>query len=151
MLQSAHQGNAIWKVICWRVDDELTLIVGWVALWFSSAVHTSIPNKEPYSFVFFDLESNTGGCGSELHWRQYVMSLSMTYYALLSISSTQDVAKVTKRVKIRNRYNQAQHLTQDTNGKVTTSQRDFTYESQELSPFPSRWPQGINKQTCMKA
>ena len=29
--------------------------------------------------------------------------------------------KAIKRVKIRNRYNQAPHLTQDTNGKVTTS------------------------------
>ena len=28
--------------------------------------------------------------------------------------------KVRKRAKIRNRYNQAPHLTQDTNGKVTT-------------------------------
>ena len=38
---------------------------------------------------------------------------------------------------IRNRYNQAPHLTQDTNGKVTTSQLDFTNESQEVSPFPA--------------
>ena len=29
-------------------------------------------------------------------------------------------SKVRKRTKIRNRYNQAPHLTQDTNGKVTT-------------------------------
>ena len=39
--------------------------------------------------------------------------------------------------KIRNRYNQAPHLTQDTNGKVTTSQLDITNESQEVSPFPA--------------
>ena len=44
---------------------------------------------------------------------------------------------VRKRAKIRNRYNQAQHLTQDTNGKVTTSQLDITKESQEVSPFPA--------------
>ena len=31
--------------------------------------------------------------------------------------------------------NQAPHLTQDTNGKVTTSQLDITNESQEVSPF----------------
>ena len=42
-----------------------------------------------------------------------------------------------KRTKIRNRYNQAPHLTQDTNGKVTTSQLDITNESQEVSPFPA--------------
>ena len=39
--------------------------------------------------------------------------------------------------KIRNRYNQAPHLTQDTNGKTTTSQLDITNESQEVSPFPA--------------
>ena len=45
--------------------------------------------------------------------------------------------EVGKRAKIRNRYNQAPHLTQDTNGKVTTSQLDITNESQNVIPFPS--------------
>ena len=45
--------------------------------------------------------------------------------------------KVRKRAKINDRYNQAPHLTQDTNGKVTTSQLDITNESQEVSPFPA--------------
>ena len=45
--------------------------------------------------------------------------------------------QVRKRAKIRNRYNQVPHLTQDTNGKVTTSQLDITNQSQEVSPFPS--------------
>ena len=35
--------------------------------------------------------------------------------------STSDL-KVSKGAKIRNRYNQVTHLTQDTNGKVTNSQ-----------------------------
>ena len=39
--------------------------------------------------------------------------------------------------KIRNRYNQVPHLTQDTNGKVTNSQLDTTNESQEVSPLPA--------------
>ena len=39
--------------------------------------------------------------------------------------------------KIRNRYNQVPHLTQDTNRKVTNSQLDTTNESQEVSPFPA--------------
>ena len=43
--------------------------------------------------------------------------------------------KVRKRAKIRNRYNQAPHLSQDTNGKVITSQLDITNERQEVSPF----------------
>ena len=43
--------------------------------------------------------------------------------------------KVSKGAKIRNRYNQVQNLTQDTNGKVINSQLDATNESQEVSPF----------------
>ena len=40
-----------------------------------------------------------------------------------------------KGAKIRSRYNQVPHLTQDTNGKVTKLQPDTTNESQEASPF----------------
>ena len=47
------------------------------------------------------------------------------------------VKKVRKRAKIRNRDNQAPHLTQNTNGKMTTSKLDITNESQEVSPFPA--------------
>ena len=49
----------------------------------------------------------------------------------------QDRIKVSKGAKIRNRYNQAPHLTQDNNWKVTNSQLDTTNESQEASPFPA--------------
>ena len=45
--------------------------------------------------------------------------------------------KVSKGAKIRNRYNQVPHLTQDTNEKVTNSQLDTTNESQEVSSFPA--------------
>ena len=45
--------------------------------------------------------------------------------------------KVSKGAKIRNGYNQAPDLTQDTNGKVKYSQLDTTNESQEVSPFPA--------------
>ena len=45
------------------------------------------------------------------------------------------IFKVNKGAKIRNRYNQVQHLTQDTNGKVTNSQLYTTNESQEVRPF----------------
>ena len=36
-----------------------------------------------------------------------------------------------------NHCNQALHLTQGTNGKVTTSPPDITNEGQEVSPFPA--------------
>ena len=45
--------------------------------------------------------------------------------------------KVRKRAKIRNQYSKASHLTQDTNGEVTTSQLDITNENQEVSLFPA--------------
>ena len=45
--------------------------------------------------------------------------------------------KLSKGEKIRNRYSQVPHLTQDTNGKVTNSQLDTTNGSQEVSPFPA--------------
>ena len=45
---------------------------------------------------------------------QYLRSFLSVYQAL---------AKVSNGAKIRNRYNQVPHLTQDTNGKVTNSQK----------------------------
>ena len=45
--------------------------------------------------------------------------------------------KVRKVAKIRNQYNQVQHLTQNTNGKVANSQLDTANESQEVSPSPA--------------
>ena len=53
------------------------------------------------------------------------------------------VTEVRKRAKIKNQYNQTPHLTQDTDGKVTTSQLDITNKRQEVSPFPA----GDNKAT----
>ena len=47
------------------------------------------------------------------------------------------ILKVSKGAKIRNRYNQVTHLTQDTKGKVTNLQLDNTNESQEVGPFPA--------------
>ena len=50
---------------------------------------------------------------------------------------TRSLIRVSKGAKIRNRYNQIPHLTQDTNGKVTNSQLDTKNQSQEVSPFPA--------------
>ena len=40
-----------------------------------------------------------------------------------STDKTTLIIKVSKGAKIRNRYNQVPHLTKDTNGKVTNSQK----------------------------
>ena len=61
-------------------------------------------------------------------------------------SVPRDHRQSNKGAKIRNRYNQVSHLTQDTNGKVTNSQLDTTNDSQEVNPFP-----GTYKQTRTKA
>ena len=53
----------------------------------------------------------------------------------LSMDPQMPLLQSKKEAKIRNRNNQAPHLTQYTNGKVTTSQSDITHESQVVSPF----------------
>ena len=67
-------------------------------------------------------------------------ALLVAHTTLLDIScrgSYKGMHKVSKGAKIRNRYNQVPHLTQDTNGKVKNLQLDTTNESQEVSPFPA--------------
>ena len=68
--------------------------------------------------------------GKERHF--YLLCLTGDMRKLLL-----DFLKARKGAKIRNRYNQVPHLTQDTNGKVSNSQLDTTNESQEVSPFPT--------------
>ena len=67
-----------------------------------------------------------------------------TDYQLVEHSKTQKLleqrsltVEVSKGANIRNRYNQVPHMTQDTDGKVTSSHLDTTDKSQEGSPFPA--------------
>ena len=69
------------------------------------------------------LDSRRKGHGFKPYQRHSVVALSKVH--------------VSKGAKIRTRYNQVPHLTEDTNGKVTNSQLDATNESQEVSPFPA--------------
>ena len=62
---------------------------------------------------------------------------TFTYAEIADWNSLPECLKVSKGAKIRNRYNQVPHLTQDTNGKETNSHLDTTNESQEVSPFPA--------------
>ena len=79
-----------------------------------------------------------------LHLFSSISNLKHFFTMLLPVNSIHSSwlhenknTKVSKGAKIRNRYNQIPHLTQDTNGKVTNSQLYKTNESQEVSPFPS--------------
>ena len=60
--------------------------------------------------------------------------------------------KVSKAAKIRNRYNQVPHPTQDTNGKVTNTQQTPQTRAKRPAPppRPSRRPQSTHKQTHTK-
>ena len=58
-----------------------------------------------------------------------------THHGRQMTHGTRRTSYVRKRAKIKKRYNQTLHLTQDTHGKVTTSQLDISNESQEVSPI----------------
>ena len=64
-------------------------------------------------------------------------SFTSTHIQLFYQIYKQRDIKVRKGAKIRNRYNQVPHLTQDTNGKVTHLQVYTINESQEVHPFPA--------------
>ena len=49
--------------------------------------------------------------------------MSNIYISKKVFNESLDFCTVSKGAKIRNRYNQVPHLTQDTNGKVTNSQQ----------------------------
>ena len=53
-------------------------------------------------------------------WWKFYQELSVT---MVQVPEGTAVSKVSNGAKIRNRYNQVPHLTQDTNGKVTNSQK----------------------------
>ena len=61
-----------------------------------------------------------------------MLFLSYVCYALVRVC----LFIVSKGAKIRNRYNQVLHLTQDTNGKVTNSQK--TPQTRAKRPAPSQ-------------
>ena len=77
------------------------------------------------------------------HCVEYHQVINMRKYLLLegdvlcNTKCLDAVIQVSKGAKIRNRYNQVPHLTQDTNGKVINLQLDTTNESQEVNPFPA--------------
>ena len=57
------------------------------------------------------------------HLHHHPNLMAMDQVRVLTLHSWPRVIKVSKVAKIRNRYNQVPHLTQDTNGKVTNSQK----------------------------
>ena len=54
---------------------------------------------------------------------QYFNHLLLFNFTTSPLKIDEPLSKVSNGAKIRNRYNQVPHLTQDTNGKVTNSQK----------------------------
>ena len=83
------------------------------------------------------------------HMQACTFSKTPTQTFILALSyenlSSGFLTKVRKRAKIRNRNNQAPHLTQDNNGKVIISQLDITNESQEAIPSAGDHKASINR------
>ena len=78
-----------------------------------------------------------GDCTEDCNNKSIEWKCGETFRAATQHRPNTLIIKVSKDAKIKNRYNQVPHLTQDTNGKVTNSQLDTTNESQEVSPFPA--------------
>ena len=68
-----------------------------------------------------------------------------------ALCTSQQRFKVSKGAKIRKRYSQVPHLTQDTNGKVTNSQLYTKNERQEVSPSPAGDHRAQTKRRAQKA
>ena len=75
-----------------------------------------------------------------LFFHVYVAGVFLLFCFVLVLESL-DVwhvcCKVRKRARIRNQYNQAPHLTQETNRIMQILQLDITNESQEVRHFPA--------------
>ena len=72
-----------------------------------------------YLYFAYPVQNCSCGVGDKL------MSCKPGVAGRLQASSSlldETLIKVSKAAKMRNRYNQVPHLTQDTNGKVTNSQ-----------------------------
>ena len=73
----------------------------------------------------------------ENSFSQFFQDTFYSWNANLGFRMVELLNKVSKDARIKNRYNQVPHLTQDTNGEVTNSQLDTTNESQAVNPFPA--------------
>ena len=71
----------------------------------------------------FKLINNNGITGKPCGFKDEGLTETTRTLTFHIVTGTLEEMKVSKVAKIRNRYNQVPHLTQDTNGKVTNSQK----------------------------
>ena len=93
------------------------------------------------SVCFFEFSNNLADKNGQLLYFNCVVATCVPYSwchgSVCIMHNGHQTYKISKGAKIKDRYNQVPHLTQETNGKVTNSQLDTTNESQEVSPFPA--------------
>ena len=94
-------------MLCWKFENN-HVVHSFSILSWCDTVSDFYTIEKPYWNLCIVKKNPTEHCA---YWRQ----------TLLDIVHSED--KVSKGAKIRNRYNQVPHLTQDTNGKVTSSQK----------------------------
>ena len=125
----------VWYLQCWALCDDMLSVT--FEIW--AGVKFSFFNRHSTAINLVSLR-NRSKRGQSLRGTRdgpWCHSISSSMSLILTCVWLDYRNKVRKRAKIRNRYNQVPHLTQDTNGKVTTSQLDITDESQMVSPFPA--------------
>ena len=99
-------------------------------LWFSRRVQT------PYA---------PSGSAHVMLGAQFRLSSHRRLYFMFA--SIECFSKVSKVAKMRNRYNQAPHLTQDTTWESEKNTTKHHKHEPRGQPFPSRRPQSSNEQT----
>ena len=129
-LPSANLKN---KIVCHHPTDTLKMPPTQNILWPFQRNNFLNSNNRHFFFIFNVFLTNELKYTYLLTWK--IMSKVPANNFFKDGLSIYQAFPSFFKATIRNRYNQAPHLTQDTNGKVTTSQFVITNESQEVSPY----------------
>ena len=101
----------------------------YIWIFISTTSIMKLKGSHSYVLIFYIYNSNYESKGKlPLHFRLlYLQHLTLLHFYILYLQQQfliqGEVPLSNKVAKIRNRYNQVPHLTQDTNGKVTNSQK----------------------------
>ena len=101
----------------------------------------SIPNKRSLAVKLFNFAYWTDKKEVERIFKTSTLACMLWYKFTMFFPVQEGIKsaafKVRKGAKIRNRYNQAPHLTQDTTWVSDKTQLNITNKRQEVSPFPA--------------
>ena len=119
------------SLLCLSARCLVTVIVLWLFLTISWV-------SLQYVIVVFPSHTYTRFRYNGLWYRYCKLVFSVLFYCVYHVIKFSSMLsfRVKKSAKIRSRYIQVPHLTQDANGKVTNTQLDITNESQGVSSFP---------------